>query len=224
MTLFSKDALARVLWTIVQVAAGVAAAKLGHIATWWAVAVAGGVVVIKTFAQTQAMRNPLGSLQLAVLERVGWTAAQAALGLVVVNNLNLSIAYVPVASAILAVVKAYVGKHVGSPDTAATLPASLDPGAPNPLLPAPAGLYDAPAQPVPLPPHPVQSSTPIPSSMTGYDPANDMPLAYPGTETPATPADPAPATPAPAPAPVEAPADPAPVEPPKVDPVPKAYE
>lgn len=180
MTLFTKDAIERVAWTVIQVVAGIVAVDLTGINTWWSVAIAGGIVVVKTFAGTQTVSNPLGSLSLSVLERLGWTAAQASLGLIVVNNVGLPIAYVPIASAVLVMLKAFVGKRVGSPDTAATLPAMLDPYAPNPLLPASSTLYDAPVQPIPLPPHPVQSAVPIPVSMVTYDPAKVMPTAYPG--------------------------------------------
>jgi hypothetical protein len=213
LTPFSKDALARVFWTLVQVVAGIVAVRLAGINTWWAVAIAGGLAVVKMFAANTAMTNPLGFLSLAALERLGWTAAQAALGLVVIDNIHAPIAWTPVLATILAALKTVAAKHIGSPDTAATLPELWDPFAPNPLLPAPDGSGILVPQPVPVPPNPSPASNPIPGSMVGYDPtavppAPDMPAASSGeddappAEAPEGDAAPAPAAPA-APAPAE---------------------
>lgn len=69
-------------------------------------------------------------------ERVLWTALQAALGLLSVELFDLpQWAALPVAAG-LAFVKGWVARRIGALDTAATLPARLDPAAPPPNPPA----------------------------------------------------------------------------------------
>lgn len=63
------------------------------------------------------------------LERIGWTALQGVVGLVVVELADVDMWWaLPVASA-LAALKALIAKKVGQPGTASTLPVSKDPAA-----------------------------------------------------------------------------------------------
>lgn len=55
-----------------------------------------------------------------LLERVGWTAAQAGLGLVTVDALHIPVAYAAVVATLLAVAKGFVARHVGNGDSAST--------------------------------------------------------------------------------------------------------
>lgn len=70
--------------------------------------------------------NKLLAKYAKLLERVGWTAAQAGLGLVTVEVLDIPAAWAPIVATALAVVKGIVAKKVGNKDTYALLPASLD--------------------------------------------------------------------------------------------------
>lgn len=64
-----------------------------------------------------------------LVERVGWTAAQAFLAVFVVTNVSTAkAAGVAAAAAAVAVLKGFVAQKVGAKGTAATLPASLDSG------------------------------------------------------------------------------------------------
>lgn len=56
------------------------------------------------------------------LERVLWTAVQAALGLVTVDLFDLPTAWVPVIATALAAVKGWVARRVGDPQEPSTLP------------------------------------------------------------------------------------------------------
>ena len=61
-----------------------------------------------------------------ILERVFWTAVQAGLGIVVVEQLDIPVAYAPIAAVVLAAIKAAVATRVGVQGSASTLPADLD--------------------------------------------------------------------------------------------------
>jgi hypothetical protein len=61
------------------------------------------------------------------LERVAWTAAEAAVGVLTVEQFDLPQAWVPVIAVVLAALKAFVAGKVGNTSTASTLPASYDP-------------------------------------------------------------------------------------------------
>lgn len=61
-----------------------------------------------------------------VIERVFWTAVQAGLGVVVVEQLDIPIAYAPLVAVVLAAVKSAVATRVGVQGSASTLPADLD--------------------------------------------------------------------------------------------------
>lgn len=54
-----------------------------------------------------------------LIERVVWTAAQAGVGVLIVANTNTPTAYAAVFAAGLALVKGFVAKKVGNPDSAA---------------------------------------------------------------------------------------------------------
>ena len=58
-------------------------------------------------------------------ERVGWTAVQAGLGLVTVEALGVPTAWAAVVASVLAVVKGFVARRVGDPNSPATLPWGL---------------------------------------------------------------------------------------------------
>jgi hypothetical protein len=64
-----------------------------------------------------------------LLERVLWTAAQAGIGVVVVESADWDGVWVPVIAVGLAAIKGYIARYVGDPDSAATL---LLPPAPEP--------------------------------------------------------------------------------------------
>lgn len=64
---------------------------------------------------------------LDLLERAGWTGAQAALGLVVVELADVPVWWAAPVALAAASAKAWVARHVGRPGTASTLPASKDP-------------------------------------------------------------------------------------------------
>lgn len=55
-------------------------------------------------------------------ERVVWTAVQAGLAIVTVEQFDLPAPYVPVVAAVLAAIKGYVARHVGDPQDPSTLP------------------------------------------------------------------------------------------------------
>lgn len=61
------------------------------------------------------------------LERVAWTAAQAAVGVLTVEQFDLPPAWIPVVAVVLAAVKTLVAGKVGNPSTASTLPSRYDP-------------------------------------------------------------------------------------------------
>lgn len=60
--------------------------------------------------------------RLKLLERVLWTAVQAGLGVVSVEAFGLPVVYAPIIASALAVVKGYVARRVGDPQSPATLP------------------------------------------------------------------------------------------------------
>jgi len=49
--------------------------------------------------------------------RAGWTAAQAVLGVVTVEALDLPVAYVPLVASLFSALKSYVAGKVGNRDT-----------------------------------------------------------------------------------------------------------
>lgn len=57
-----------------------------------------------------------------LLERVGWTAAEAGLAVVTTDSLNVPIAWAPLVAAGLALLKGFVAKHIGNGDSASTAP------------------------------------------------------------------------------------------------------
>ncbi|MFD4786605.1 hypothetical protein ACFWN1_05885 [Streptomyces sp. NPDC058459] len=64
---------------------------------------------------------------LDLAERAGWTGAEAALGLTIVELGDLPVWWAAPAALLAASAKAWVAKHVGRKGTASTLPASADP-------------------------------------------------------------------------------------------------
>lgn len=64
-----------------------------------------------------------------IAERAGWTFAQVAVGFVVAHQAGWPEQYASVIALGLSIVKGIIASHVGDPNTAATLPASLDPAA-----------------------------------------------------------------------------------------------
>ncbi|NYI04932.1 hypothetical protein [Allostreptomyces psammosilenae] len=67
------------------------------------------------------------SFLLDLLERVGWTAAQAGVGVVAAETAGLETWWaVPIAT-LLAAVKGQIATRIGAPGTAATLPSGRDP-------------------------------------------------------------------------------------------------
>lgn len=56
------------------------------------------------------------------VERVAWTAAQAALSTIVVTSFDLPLWLVPIAASVLSAAKAFVAKKIGNPDSASTAP------------------------------------------------------------------------------------------------------
>ncbi|MFF9215640.1 hypothetical protein [Streptomyces viridosporus] len=62
-------------------------------------------------------------------ERAGWTGAEAALGLVVVELGDLPVWWAAPVALAAAAAKAWVAKRLGHRGTASTLPASNDPAA-----------------------------------------------------------------------------------------------
>ena len=65
---------------------------------------------------------PSRAFRLKLAERVLWTAAQAGLGLLTVEVLDVPVAWAPVVATVLAAVKGYVARRVGDPQSPATLP------------------------------------------------------------------------------------------------------
>ncbi|WP_335936608.1 hypothetical protein [Streptomyces sp. PTD5-9] len=66
-------------------------------------------------------------LLLDLVERAGWTGAQAALGLVVVELADLPAWWAAPAALALASAKGWVASRLGREGTASTLPATADP-------------------------------------------------------------------------------------------------
>jgi hypothetical protein len=60
-------------------------------------------------------------------ERVLWTAAEAGVGVVAAELTHLDPAFAVAIATVAAAVKGFIAKHLGNPDSAATLPASVDP-------------------------------------------------------------------------------------------------
>ncbi|MER8262745.1 hypothetical protein [Streptomyces griseus] len=70
-------------------------------------------------------------LLLDLVERAGWTGAQAALGLAVVELADVPVWWAAPVALALASAKSWVaGRLVGRPGTASTLPAAKDPATP----------------------------------------------------------------------------------------------
>jgi hypothetical protein len=57
-----------------------------------------------------------------LLERVFWTALQAGLGVITVEQFDIPKAWVPVIAFGLAIIKGFVAKNIGDPDSASTVP------------------------------------------------------------------------------------------------------
>ncbi|MBL3669037.1 hypothetical protein JL475_24200 [Streptomyces sp. M2CJ-2] len=64
---------------------------------------------------------------LDLAERTGWTGAEAALGLVVVEVSDLPVWWAAPVALVAAAAKSWVAKHLGRKGTASTLPAPADP-------------------------------------------------------------------------------------------------
>jgi hypothetical protein len=60
--------------------------------------------------------------RIKLAERVLWTAAQAGLGVVTAEALDVPVAWAPLVATVLAMVKGYVARRVGNPQEPATLP------------------------------------------------------------------------------------------------------
>lgn len=65
-------------------------------------------------------RNPKFLTDFA--ERVGWTAVQAALGLVAVESFDLPLWAAPIVATTLSAIKGFVARKIGNPDSASTAP------------------------------------------------------------------------------------------------------
>lgn len=57
-----------------------------------------------------------------LLERMAWTAVQAALGLVTVQVFGLPDVYVPIIAVVLSTVKGFVARQIGDTGSASTVP------------------------------------------------------------------------------------------------------
>ncbi|MGW3166991.1 hypothetical protein ACWC9Q_29855 [Streptomyces sp. NPDC001142] len=66
-------------------------------------------------------------LMFDLFERAGWTGAQAALGLVVVELADAPVWWAAPAALVLSSAKGWVAGRLGRAGTASTLPASADP-------------------------------------------------------------------------------------------------
>lgn len=64
---------------------------------------------------------------LDLAERAGWTGAEAALGLVVVELADVPVWWAAPVALVAASAKSWVAKHLGRKGTASTLPAHRDP-------------------------------------------------------------------------------------------------
>ncbi|KFG08214.1 MULTISPECIES: hypothetical protein [Streptomyces] len=64
---------------------------------------------------------------LDMAERAGWTGAEAALGLVVVELADVPVWWAAPVALVAASAKSWVAKHLGRKGTASTLPAAKDP-------------------------------------------------------------------------------------------------
>ena len=55
-------------------------------------------------------------------ERIGWTAAEAAVAtaIVILPSASIPTLYIPIIAAGLSALKAFVARHVGNPDSAST--------------------------------------------------------------------------------------------------------
>lgn len=56
------------------------------------------------------------------LERIFWTALQAAIGVISVEGLDLPEVWIVVIAAALAMLKGLIAKQIGNPDSASTVP------------------------------------------------------------------------------------------------------
>jgi hypothetical protein len=57
-----------------------------------------------------------------LLERVFWTALQAGIGVISVDEFDLPTAWIPVIAFGIAIIKGFVAKQIGNPDSASTVP------------------------------------------------------------------------------------------------------
>ncbi|MFJ2174315.1 hypothetical protein ACIOHE_15555 [Streptomyces sp. NPDC087851] len=66
-----------------------------------------------------------------VVERSGWTGAEAALGVLITELADVSIWWAAPAALALASAKSWVAGRLGRPGTASTLPEAKDPATPH---------------------------------------------------------------------------------------------
>lgn len=90
--------------------------------------------------------------------RAGWTAAQAGLGLVTVEALDLPAAWAPIIAVVLSALKSFIATKVGDPSTATFAPAPVPAVVPASPAPTPAPVPVAPLAPD-APPDPPDEPT-----------------------------------------------------------------
>lgn len=78
-----------------------------------------GLVLLAALIAYTTEEGPMSKYIRDLIERVIWTAAQAGVGVLVVANTETPTAYAAVIAAGLALVKGFVAKKVGNPDSAA---------------------------------------------------------------------------------------------------------
>jgi|SRR6185369_17239175 len=119
-TTYLKDLGWRVLATAGFSGLGVAVTGLNDSHVWYVLPIAAVLSVVG--GKFQKAPTPSGFVH--ALERGGWTLAEVAVSAVVVTALPVPVEYMPLISAGLSLVKGVIARHIGDPDSAASLPAA----------------------------------------------------------------------------------------------------
>lgn len=118
MSAYQRDLLVRIVATTVAAAAGYGITELAAITAWWALPIAAGVTAIRATAVSTATG---AALTADVAERTGWTVFQAAVAVLPVEALGWPPEFMIVIMAAFAVVKGWLAKRTGDPNTAGTV-------------------------------------------------------------------------------------------------------
>lgn len=118
MSTYVRDLLVRVVSTAVAAGVGVLVVEVGEHDVWWALPVAALLTALRAMFATS---TSFAAFAANISERTGWTLLQVALAAAPAALWGVPVEWVPLVVAGLALLKGWVARHVGSPETAATL-------------------------------------------------------------------------------------------------------